>query len=111
MSEHSNPPDFTAPPLRNDSREIVTQALINVQVGAWEGHAILDFLKENERDVKPDTIHADTPGPEQRDFYSRHALCRNYSSSRSSRTRLCVKAVNSLFRLLRDLLALSAVIF
>jgi TnpA family transposase len=28
--------------------------------GAWEGHAILDFLKENESDVKPDTIHADT---------------------------------------------------
>jgi TnpA family transposase len=30
--------------------------------GAWEGHAILDFLKENESDVKPDTIHADTQG-------------------------------------------------
>ena len=30
--------------------------------GAWEGHTILDFLKENESDVKPDTIHADTQG-------------------------------------------------
>jgi TnpA family transposase len=30
--------------------------------GAWEGHAILDFLKENESEVKPDTIHADTQG-------------------------------------------------
>ncbi len=30
--------------------------------GAWEGHAILDFLKENESDVKPETIHADTQG-------------------------------------------------
>jgi TnpA family transposase len=30
--------------------------------GAWEGHAILDFLKENESDVKPDMIHADTQG-------------------------------------------------
>jgi hypothetical protein len=30
--------------------------------GAWEGHAILDFLKQNESDVKPDTIHADTQG-------------------------------------------------
>jgi TnpA family transposase len=30
--------------------------------GAWEGHAILDFLKENESDLKPDTIHADTQG-------------------------------------------------
>jgi TnpA family transposase len=30
--------------------------------GAWEGHAILDFLKENESDAKPDTIHADTQG-------------------------------------------------
>lgn len=30
--------------------------------GAWEGHAILDFLNENESDVKPDTIHADTQG-------------------------------------------------
>jgi TnpA family transposase len=30
--------------------------------GAWEGHAILDFLRENESDVKPDTIHADTQG-------------------------------------------------
>jgi TnpA family transposase len=30
--------------------------------GSWEGHYILDFLKENESQVKPDTIHADTQG-------------------------------------------------
>jgi len=30
--------------------------------GSWEGHYILDFLKENESDVQPDTIHADTQG-------------------------------------------------
>jgi TnpA family transposase len=30
--------------------------------GSWEGHYILDFLKENESDVWPDTIHADTQG-------------------------------------------------
>jgi TnpA family transposase len=30
--------------------------------GSWEGHYILDFLKENESEVKPDTIHADTQG-------------------------------------------------
>ena len=30
--------------------------------GSWEGHYILDFLKENESDLKPDTIHADTQG-------------------------------------------------
>jgi TnpA family transposase len=30
--------------------------------GSWEGHYILDFLKENESDVRPDTIHADTLG-------------------------------------------------
>jgi TnpA family transposase len=29
---------------------------------AWEGHAILDFLKENESDIKPDAIHADAQG-------------------------------------------------
>jgi TnpA family transposase len=28
--------------------------------GSWEGHHILDFLVENESDVKPDTIHGDT---------------------------------------------------
>ena len=28
--------------------------------GSWKGHYILDFLKENESDVRPDTIHADT---------------------------------------------------
>jgi TnpA family transposase len=30
--------------------------------GSWEGHYILDFLKENESEVQPDTIHADTQG-------------------------------------------------
>lgn len=30
--------------------------------GSWEGHHILDFLIENESDVQPDTIHADTQG-------------------------------------------------
>ena len=30
--------------------------------GSWEGHYILDFLKENESAVKPDTVHADTQG-------------------------------------------------
>jgi TnpA family transposase len=30
--------------------------------GSWEGHYILDFLKENDSDIKPDTIHADTQG-------------------------------------------------
>lgn len=30
--------------------------------GSWEGHYILDFLKENESEVKPDTVHADTQG-------------------------------------------------
>ena len=30
--------------------------------GSWEGRYILDFLQENESDVQPDTIHADTQG-------------------------------------------------
>lgn len=30
--------------------------------GSWEGHYILDFLKENESEIQPDTIHADTQG-------------------------------------------------
>lgn len=30
--------------------------------GSWEGPSILDFLKENESDVRSDTIHADTQG-------------------------------------------------
>ena len=30
--------------------------------GSWEGHYILDFLQENESEVKPDTVHADTQG-------------------------------------------------
>jgi TnpA family transposase len=30
--------------------------------GSWEGHYILDFLKENESAIQPNTIHADTQG-------------------------------------------------
>ena len=30
--------------------------------GSWEGHNILDYLVENDSDVMPDTIHADTQG-------------------------------------------------
>ena len=30
--------------------------------GSWEGHDILDHLVENDLDVLPDTIHADTQG-------------------------------------------------
>jgi len=30
--------------------------------GAWEGHYILDLLKENESEIQPNTIHADTQG-------------------------------------------------
>jgi TnpA family transposase len=30
--------------------------------GSWEGHNILDYLVENDSDVRPDTIHADTQG-------------------------------------------------
>jgi hypothetical protein len=30
--------------------------------GSWEGHNILDYLVENDSDVLPDTIHADTQG-------------------------------------------------
>ena len=36
--------------------------------GAWEGHYILDFLKENQSDVRPDTLHADTPGQSEAIF-------------------------------------------
>jgi TnpA family transposase len=30
--------------------------------GAWEGHYILDFVTENQSEVRPDTVHADTQG-------------------------------------------------
>ena len=30
--------------------------------GSWEGHYILDFLQENQSDIQPDTVHADTQG-------------------------------------------------
>ena len=30
--------------------------------GSWEGHNILDYFVENDSDVQPDTIHADTQG-------------------------------------------------
>ena len=63
------------PPLRtregrpcNDGEPVVTQsrltdsyiALVSFTTcGSWEGHYILNFLKESESDVRPDTIHAD----------------------------------------------------
>ena len=28
----------------------------------WEGHYILDFIEENQSEVRPDSIHADTQG-------------------------------------------------
>src|SRR5918992_2678378 len=30
--------------------------------GAWEGHYILDFIDENQSDIQPDTLHADSQG-------------------------------------------------
>lgn len=36
--------------------------------GSWEGHYILDFLKENQSDVQPDTVHADTQGQSEAIF-------------------------------------------
>jgi hypothetical protein len=42
-----------APPIRPPKVSRFTTC------GSWEGHYILDFLKENESDVRPDTIHAD----------------------------------------------------
>jgi TnpA family transposase len=32
-----------------------------ITCGAWEGHHILDGVTENPSDVRPDTVHADTP--------------------------------------------------
>jgi hypothetical protein len=31
--------------------------------GAYEGHYILDFIEQNQSEVRPDTVHADTHGP------------------------------------------------
>jgi TnpA family transposase len=42
--------------------------------GSWEGHHILDFLVENESDVKPGTIHADTQGQSAAIFGLAHLL-------------------------------------
>jgi len=36
--------------------------------GSWEGHYILDFLKENQSDIQPDTVHADTQGQSEAIF-------------------------------------------
>lgn len=30
--------------------------------GSWEGYYILDFVTENQSEVRPDTVHADTQG-------------------------------------------------
>jgi TnpA family transposase len=42
--------------------------------GSWEGHNILDFMVENESDVRPDTIHADTQGQSAAIFGLAHLL-------------------------------------
>jgi TnpA family transposase len=42
--------------------------------GSWEGHNILDYLVENESDVQPDTIHADTQGQSAAIFGLAHLL-------------------------------------
>jgi len=42
--------------------------------GSWEGHNILDYLVENESDVRPDTIHADTQGQSAAIFGLAHLL-------------------------------------
>jgi TnpA family transposase len=36
--------------------------------GSWEGHYILDFLQENQSEVHPDTVHADTQGQSEAIF-------------------------------------------
>jgi TnpA family transposase len=36
--------------------------------GPWEGHCILDFLQENQSEVQPDTVHADTQGQSEAIF-------------------------------------------
>ncbi len=42
--------------------------------GSWEGHYILDFLQENQSDVQPDTVHADTQGQSAAIFGLAHLL-------------------------------------
>jgi TnpA family transposase len=42
--------------------------------GAWEGHYILDFVTENDSEVQPDTIHADTQGQNAPIFGLSHLL-------------------------------------
>jgi TnpA family transposase len=42
--------------------------------GSWEGHHILDFVVENDSEVKPDTIHADTQGQSAAIFGLAHLL-------------------------------------
>jgi TnpA family transposase len=42
--------------------------------GSWEGHSILDFLTENESEIRPDTIHADTQGQSAAIFGLAHLL-------------------------------------
>jgi len=42
--------------------------------GSWEGHNILDYLVENDSDVRPDTIHADTQGQSAAIFGLAHLL-------------------------------------
>ena len=42
--------------------------------GSWEGHTILDFISENDSDIRPDTIHADTQGQSAAIFGLAHLL-------------------------------------
>jgi TnpA family transposase len=42
--------------------------------GSWEGHNILDFIVENEAEVQPDTVHADTQGQSTAIFGLAHLL-------------------------------------
>jgi TnpA family transposase len=42
--------------------------------GSWEGHYILDFIQENQSEVQPDTIHADTQGQSTAIFGLAHLL-------------------------------------
>ena len=42
--------------------------------GSWEGQNIVDFIVENDSDVRPDTIHADTQGQSAAIFGLAHLL-------------------------------------
>lgn len=42
--------------------------------GSWEGHYILDFVTENDSEVRPDTIHSDTQGQSAPIFGLAHLL-------------------------------------